>query len=181
MSSASRKKTLIRSIRLSSEHDRVLEEEAKRKGLSVNSLLTTIITRYVEWDRFAERFGVVSVSRQGFKSMFDIFSDEMLLAHGRDVGARSATEITRFWFGKLNLETFLSFIALQSRYAGIYHYELSIKGRTYTVTFHHELGPRYNVVLANYFDQAIRNIVGVSPKIEKGINTIVVSFEEPRP
>ncbi len=175
------KKTVIRSIRLSAEHDKLLEEEARRKGLSVNSLLVTMITKYVEWDRFAEKFGIVSLGRQGFRSSFEFLSDEALVAHGKDVGARSAPEITRFWFGKLNLETFLSFIALQSKYSGIYHYEVAARGRSYSITFHHELGPRYNVVLVNYFDQAIRNIVGVAPRIERGENTFVVSFEEPRP
>ncbi|MCL4518701.1 MAG: hypothetical protein M1587_05835, partial [Thaumarchaeota archaeon] len=53
------------------------------------------------------------------------------------------------------------------------------EGRTHTITFHHELGPRYNVVLANYFDEAIRNIVGVAPKIETGNNSFILSFTEP--
>jgi hypothetical protein len=178
---ATSKKTVLRTIRLSAEHDRILEEDARKKGLSVNSLLTTLITKYAEWDRFAERFGYVSVGRQGFRRMFDLLSDEALVAHGRDVGGRNAPEITRFWFGKLNLETFFSFLAVHSKYAGIYHYELSSNSRNHTITLHHELGPRYSVVLANYFDQAIRNIVGVAPKISTGDNSCTLSFDEPRP
>jgi hypothetical protein len=175
------KKTVIRTIRLSAEHDSILEEDARKKGLSVNSLLTTLITKYAEWDRFAERFGYVSVGRQGFRRMFDLLTDEALVAHGRDVGGKNAPEITRFWFGKLNLETFFSFLAVHSKYSGIYHYELVTNGRSHTITFHHELGPRYSIVLANYFDQAIKNIVGVVPKIGIGDNSCTVSFDEPHP
>jgi hypothetical protein len=120
--------------------------------LSVNSLLTTLITKYAEWDRFAERFGFVSVGRQGFKQLFDLLSDEVLVTHGREVGGKNAPEITRFWFGKLNLETFFSFLAVHSKYSGIYHYELVSNGRTHTITFNHELGPRYNIALVYYFD-----------------------------
>ena len=177
----SNKKTLLRSIRLSVEHDKLLEDDAKKKGLSVNSLITTLITKYAEWDRFTERFGYVSLGRQGFKNLFDLLSDEALVVHGREVGGKNAPEITRFWFGKLNLETFFSFLTVHSKYSGLYHYEISSHGRTHFITFHHELGPRYNVVLMHYFDQAIRKIVGVAPKLENGNTSFVLSFQEPRP
>ena len=172
-------KTVLRSIRLSAEQDKLLEEEAKKKNLSVNSLLTKLIAKYAEWDRLAERFGFVSVGRQGFIQLINSLDDEALVTHGREVGKRIAPDITRFWFGKLDLKSFLSFIAVQSKYSGIYQYEAVSEGRTHTITFHHELGPRYNVVLANYFDEAIRNIVGVAPKIETGNNSFILSFTEP--
>jgi len=173
------KKTVLRSIRLSIEHDRLLEEDAKKKGLSVNSLLTSLITKYAEWDRYAERFGYVAVGRQGFKNLFDLLNEEALIAHGKEVGGKNAPDIVRFWFGKLDLGTFLSFLALHSKYSGIYHYEHSNHGGTHVITVHHELGPRYSIVLANYFDQAIRKIVGVIPKVESGENSCIMTFDEP--
>jgi hypothetical protein len=172
-------KTVLRSIRLSAEQDRFLEEEAEKKGLSVNSLLTNLITKYVEWDRNVERFGFVTVARQGFRQLIDSLNDEALVVHGREVGGKSAPDITRFWFGKLDLESFLSFIAIHSKYSGIYQYEIKSQDRSHTITFHHELGPRYNIVLSNYFDQAIRNIVGAVPRIETGNSSFVISFTEP--
>jgi hypothetical protein len=42
-----------------------------------------------------------------------------------------------FWFGKLNLETFSSFLQVHSKYGGIYHYELVSNGHTHTITLHH--------------------------------------------
>jgi hypothetical protein len=173
------KKTVLRSIRLSVEHDKLLEEDAKKKGLSVNSLLTSLITKYAEWDRYAERFGYVSVGRQGFRSSFDWMTDEALVGHGKEVGGRNAPDIVRFWFGKLDLGAFLSFLAVNSKYGGIYHYEYSSHGSKHVISVQHELGRRYSIVLANYFDQAIRKIVGVIPKVESGENSCVMSFEEP--
>jgi len=173
------KKTVLRSIRLSVDHEKLLEEDAKKKGLSVNSLLTSLITKYVEWDRYAERFGYVSVGRQGFGRMFEWMTDEALVGHGKEAGGKNAPDIVRFWFGKLDLGTFLSFLALHSKYSGIYHYEHSSQGGTHVITFQHELGPRYSIVLKNYFDQAIRNIVGVIPKVESGENSCIMTFKEP--
>ena len=173
-------KTVLRSIRLTVEQDKLLEEEAKKKNISVNSLLSKLIKKYAEWDRYAEKFGFVSIGRQGFRQLMDSLSEEALVAHGRNVGKMMAPDITRFWFGKLDLESFLSFIESQSKYSGIYQFEAASQGRTHTITFHHELGSNYNIVLSNYFDEAIRNIVGVAPKIEMGNNSFVISFTEPR-
>lgn len=175
------KKTVLRSIRISEQQERMLEEEAKKKGVSVNSLLAVLITKYLEWDRFAERFGYVSVARQGYRNLVESLSDEAIIRHSKEVGAHSATDITRFWFGKLNVETFFSFLELYSKYSGLFHYERTSRGRTHTITFHHELGPRVNVALVTYVDQVVRNIVGVAPKIESGNNSFNVSFEEPMP
>ena len=70
---------------------------------------------------------------------------------------------------------------MHSKYAWIYHGEHVSKAYMHTITFQHELEPRYNVVLVNYFDQAIRNIVGVAPTVESGHSSCTVSFEETRP
>jgi hypothetical protein len=175
------KKTVLRSIRLSKDHDKVLELEADKKGMSVNSLVTSIIAKYVEWDRFAESFGFVSTTRQGFRSIFDQFSDEALVVHGKLMGSKNAPDITRYWFGALNLNTFFMFLDLFSKYSGLFHFERKSTGRTHAITFHHDLGPRYSVVLVNYVDQAVRNIVGVIPKFETGNNSFNATFDEPLP
>jgi hypothetical protein len=166
---------------LSSEHDELLEEEAKRKGISVNSLLTKLITKYAEWDRFAERFGYVSITKQGFRRMFELMTNDELVTHGKEMGSRNAPDVVRFWFGKLNLATFLAFLDLFSKYSGTFHYEFKTVGKSNVITFHHEFGHPYSVVLSYYFDEAIRRIVGSAPKIETGTNSVVVTFEEPTP
>lgn len=105
---------MLRSIRISEEQVRLLEEEAKKKGVSVNSLLTILINKYLEWDRFAERFGYVSIARQGYRNLVESLSDEALIAHSKEVGAHSASDIARFWFGKLDVETLLSLSFIQN-------------------------------------------------------------------
>jgi hypothetical protein len=175
------KKTVLRSIRISQENSELLEKDAEKKGLSVNALISTLISKYAEWDRYAERFGYSTITHEGLKDLLESIDDESLAAHARRTGTRIPMEITLFWFKKLNLQTFFSFIALQSKYSGAYDYELQSEGRGHTITFHHELGPKYTIWLQNYFDQAIRNIVGVAPKIELRQTSLIVSFVEPVP
>ena len=55
--STRRKKTRQRSIRITNYLNEILEEDAKAKTISNNALISTIATKYAEWDRYTERFG----------------------------------------------------------------------------------------------------------------------------
>ena len=175
------KKTVLRSIRMSQENADLMEQEARRKGLSFNALISTLIAKYVEWDRYADRFGFIMMTHEGHKNMLDSMDDERLVEHATRMGTRIPMEMTLFWFKKLNLQTFFSFIALHSKYTRAYHYEIESEGRTHIITFHHDLGPKYTTFLRHYFDQAIRNIVGVAPKVEVRQTSLIMSFREPVP
>ena len=52
---SSKRKAVLRGIRLSVGQNRSLEEDAKKKGVSVNSFLSTLITKYAERNRLAAR------------------------------------------------------------------------------------------------------------------------------
>jgi hypothetical protein len=175
------KKTVLRSIRISQESADLLEQDAQKKGLSFNALISTLIAKYVEWDRYAERFGFIMMTHEGHKNMLDLIDDEKVVEHATRMGARIPMEMTLFWFKRLNLQSFFSFIALHSKYSKAYHYEIENEGRSHTLTFHHDLGPKYTIFLRHYFDQAIRNIVGVAPKVDVRQTTLTISFQEPAP
>jgi hypothetical protein len=149
--------------------------------MSVNALMSMMITKYVEWDRYSDRFGFISMTHEGHKELLSQIDDEKLTAFAKQVGAKIPMEVTLFWFKKLNLQTFFSFIELQSKYVRAYHYEIQSEGRGHTITFHHDMGPKYTLFLRHYFDQAIRNIVGVAPKVEARHSSLTMSFQEPVP
>nr|MDO8099203.1 ribbon-helix-helix protein, CopG family [Candidatus Njordarchaeota archaeon] len=49
--SAKRRKTILRTIRLTKELDDVLQEDAEANGISVSALINRIIKKHAEWDR----------------------------------------------------------------------------------------------------------------------------------
>ena len=62
-------RTLIRTIRISKALDSLLRKDAKTKRIPVNALISSIMTKYAEWDRYNERFGVISIKRDAFRSI----------------------------------------------------------------------------------------------------------------
>ncbi len=170
---------VLRSFRLSQEHCKVLEEDAKRKGISVNSLVSSLVTKYVEWDRLSEKFGRISITPEGYRDLMEFLTDEDIIEHGKKAGSRSAKEVTVFWYKTLNVDNFFRFLSIDSKYSGVYQYELERDGGYCTLTLHHELGPKVTLFLRNYMDNAIRSIVGAVPTIETHENAIVFNFKEP--
>ena len=49
----------------------LLEKDADSKGVSVNALISMIMTKYAEWDRYTERFGSITIKLQAFREMLE--------------------------------------------------------------------------------------------------------------
>ncbi len=169
-------KTVFRSLRLTQKLDSAIQREATSRGLPVNSLISQILTKYAEWDRHAEKFGFVMITRDGFRTLVESIPDDLLARVGPELGASNPREMTLFWFKRLGVEPFLSYLELYCRYGRIGEYEVEQSAGGYVITIHHELGPKYSSYLADFFAAAVRSVVGVVPTVERSRNAIVLHF-----
>jgi hypothetical protein len=175
------KQTVMRSVRISRELDDVLSRDAESRGISFSSLVAEIFTKYSEWDRLANKFGVVTVSRGAFRAMWEIIGKEKAVSIGKQGGSRAATEVAHFWFKRVNTRTFFRLIELFGKYAKFFEYEVESRdGREYTITVHHDINEAYSVYLKNWFESAIESFIGVTPKSQVSPNSVVVTFIDPQ-
>ena len=168
--------TVLRSIRIPTRLEELLRADAEAKGISVNALVSAILTKYAEWDRFTEKFGFVTITRNGYRSFLDSLDDAALERTGRELGAQNPREMALFWFKKLGPDAFLAYLSLVARYAKWIEVEIRREDRNVTVLLHHDLGPRHSTWLGNFMDQAVREVVGVVPKCQIGRASVVLKF-----
>jgi hypothetical protein len=174
------KQTVMRSVRIPRELDDVLRRDAQSRGISFSSLVSEIFTKYSKWDRLANKFGVVTISRGAFRGMWEIVGKEKAASIGKEGGSKAATEVGHFWFKKLNTKTFLKLIDLFSKYAKFYEYEVESRDeREYAITVHHEINEAYSIYLENWFESAIKTFIGVTPSCKVSLNSVVITFTEP--
>jgi hypothetical protein len=174
------KRTVLRSVRISQELDDVLRGDAESRGISFSSLVSEIFTKYSEWDRLANKFGVVTLSRGAFRVMWETVGKEKAASIGKEGGSKAATEVAHFWFKRLNTKTFFQLIDLFGKYTKFFEYELeSGDEREYTITVHHEINEAYSVYLENWFESAIKIFIGVTPSSKVSLNSLVITFTEP--
>jgi len=176
--SLGKKKTVLRSIRISQELDELLQKDSENKRISVNSLISTMMTKYAEWDRFADKFGYVTLTKEAFKTILEITDEKKLNELARVMGARLPKEVMLFWFKKTDMEAFLSYVALYGKYSGLLEYELEKEGDRITITAHHELGDKWSTFLKIFIGEAMKDMLRIIPEFEVSKSSIVARFSE---
>jgi uncharacterized protein YxeA len=177
--STRQKKTVLRTLRISKELDDILEKDAKTHRTSVNGLISSIMAKYAEWDRYTERFGQVSLPTTLFRALLDLADENALATLAERHGVEGTKDITSFWFKKINLETLLQFISIESEYANLNEVEIENDGRDYTISIHHEYGKKWSTYLEHYFDKMIRTYLKAVPQLETTENIVTLRFQVP--
>lgn len=171
-----RRTTVLRSFRLDEGVAQVLVDEARRQGVSVNALVSRALTKYVEWDRFAERYGFVSLTRDGYRRMHDFLPEADVERVATEVGATYPKETALFFFKRLGVDSFVRWLELTCRYARWAEAEVRPHGRGATIVVRHGLGPRYSRFLGAYLRSAARAIgrIEVTAEVHDGSVSIEI-------
>ena len=89
-----RKKTILRAIRLDKELDEALDKDAEEHGVSENALISSILSKYIEWDRYAEKFGRVSLPSEALKAILEATEQDRLSMAAEEFAASEAGSTT---------------------------------------------------------------------------------------
>lgn len=171
-----KEKTLIRSVRISKALDTLLRKDAKTKRITVNALMSSIMTKYAEWDRYNERFGVISIKRDAFRSILGMIEDDKIIRVSKEIGTQIPKQFILFWFKKTNLETYLEYMSLVCRYAEFAQYEVDTDGTNYTMTLLHDLDEKWSLFLKNWIEQGMKTTIGIIPLFDVSKNSVIVRF-----
>jgi hypothetical protein len=170
------KKTRLRTFRVEEELDSLLQKDAKSKGISVNSLLSIILTKYAEWDRYNEKFSVITMKKESFKTMLSAIDDDKVTDLSQQLGDKVPNQFILFWFKKNTLENYLKYISLLCKHGGFAQFEIEQEGREYTLTLIHELGEKWSNFLANWMSTGMKSTIGIVPRIDVMQNSVLARF-----
>lgn len=164
----------MRSIRISKELDDLIRQDAEDSGVTVNGLITSILSKYSEWDRYVEQFGFVTLPRNGFRTLIDSLDEDRLVEIAAEFGPPSARDISLAWFKDVNLETFLRYLSMQSRYGGFGAFEVDRNAKADTISLNHNLGPRFSFLFSLFIEQTLQNIANISPHLSVESNVLAI-------
>ncbi len=175
-----KKKTILRTIRLSEEIDTLLEKDAREQNISTNALVGKIMTRYVEWDRVVEKLDFVSFSNAFFVTLINEVSDEKIQEMGSQEAVRQIKNQAMWDFGKADFDTLLKTIGLIGKYGVATHMSVESWGDgNHVITLHHKWGHKGVVFFRSFFESLIRSELGVQPRIDVADDVLVISFRKP--
>jgi hypothetical protein len=171
-----RQKTVTRTIRIPDHLDDIIQKDSKHKRSTANTLISSILTKYAEWDRYVESFGFISMPRDSFKLIIDALDDETIKQIAEEIGSKMNRQFMMFIFKKMTLDTFVLQASLFSRYAGFGAYEVETNERNYTVVVHHELGRKWSLYLAHLGSQGLKSTLGISSRFQITENSVILDF-----
>ena len=82
------KKIALRTIRLSKKLDELLQKDANSKRITVGTLISSILTKYSQWDRYTEKFDMITLRQESIRAILEATEDEALIRKAREIGVR---------------------------------------------------------------------------------------------
>ena len=151
-----RVKTESQSFRVDERVLNNLKEEAKRDNVTLSSLVNQILTKYVDYGRFANRMNALSLARKTFASILNAASEEDIVRVAEIEGRSSPVAFITSMNGHMSVENVVGFVKDLSEHANLYEYsEISHSPPTFTLV--HELGVKWSLFLAYYLTEAFKS------------------------
>ena len=145
------------SLRISETAYRALQEDSKKRNISLNTIANQIFLAYAEWDRYLSRFEMLKISHLTFAHILDAASDEAIAEAGKTAGVDVPPGLILSTVGELSVSGILDWMKRMGTYSNLIGYsEISHGGKT-SVTLSHSLGPRWSLFLTAYFDSVFRS------------------------
>ena len=87
-----KRKTVGRSFRISEELLDVLNEEAEKQGVSVNSHMNKLLQQYA-YLRYMLRYGAITLTRKSFSAILESCPEDKIRENGRNSGAKITRDL----------------------------------------------------------------------------------------
>lgn len=169
--------SVTRTIRIERDVDDFLRNFGEREGVSVNLLVNKAIRRLVEWDIYAEKFGLVALPTSLIEKMMDHLTDGEAADLGRWVGKNLVPEFITFWFKEVSLQALvIGFPRLQSKYGRVFEYEEHVHDGRWTIILKHGAGSKWSVYYEELLKTAFHDLLKTELQVDRTDDQVVARF-----
>lgn len=168
-------RTITRSFRIDEKAFKIVQDEAKRLNLSVNTLVNQQILSFVNFDRFFEKIGMMKIAGATFAHLLRSSSELEVIEAGTLAGSDIPRTIILAKDGKLSLDSVIRYLRMMSDYAHFYEYNEVEVERKRTITLMHALGPKGSLFLIHYMG-AVLSTIDIKPVFSSTDHSVTAEF-----
>ncbi len=163
-----RSSSITRSFRFESDVLTVLDEEAKRMGISVNALVGIILRRYAEFTRYLSKIDMVVINREVLTSLIDLLGEEEVYEIGVKLGQTVLADTILFWKKETTEKAVMEYIEkMLCRYSDLGTYdERRMPGGEMAIVIRHRLGKKGSRFLEGYLQGGLKHTLGIEAIFE---------------
>jgi len=171
-----KKRTVGRSFRINEEWIKVLNEEAKKQGISVNSLLNRLLQQYA-YLRYMLRYGAITVTRKGFSGILECCPEDKIRENGRNAGST----ITRDILLTMGVAPDYNFVILLvkkilSEFAGWFECDHHIKRDKEILHLRHDLGIKWSIYVEAAASETFNSVLGKKVTTEISDSSVTITI-----
>ena len=171
-----KRKTIGRSFRIDEEWIKVLNEEAEKQGISVNSLMNRLLQQYAHI-RYMLRYGAITLTRKGFSAILESCPEESIRINARNAGSTIANDIHRT-IGAPSNYNYMVFLIKQllSDFANWFECDHHIRRSKEIFHLRHDLGTNWSIYLAEAASEMFKTVLHkkVTTEISDSSATITI-------
>ena len=145
--------------------------------MTTNSLIHAILIKYLNWDRFAERYGFMSLSQEGMLKIIQNLSEKDLIEAATQNGSQVPKDILIFWYGRSDLAGFLKYVTLLSDNARLAEFEIARDGTKHIKTPHHDLGIKWSSNIAHFLKSSLKHTLDIESEVQLSTNSVALTFD----
>lgn len=169
------KKTVTASFRVDEESFGALQEEAKRRMVSVNTLVNQLLMVYAKHDRFLST-RVLKFPDRIFRMLLDLIPEDeierFMSQLGKDLGKGAVNTL----YGEFNLTNILRLLENNCLYGewGAYN-ERQLQGGKLMVKVEHNVGKKGSIMIGAY-QKALLEEAGLKPKVTMTESAVIIEI-----
>jgi len=177
-SSRPRVKTDTVSFRVPSDLRIILEDEARRSKVTLNTLVTQIFARFASWGQFSGRLKLLPVNKDLLREIFQPMQKERIIEIAKRLGETTGREEILFLFQKVNPQTVLEYMDVWTSHFDACKHQYD--GKTHFYTVHHDVNLNFSLFTKEYLSSMIQSTIPRTVNFEKvSPNALTFSFDMP--
>ncbi|MGD8431442.1 MAG: hypothetical protein PVG23_02590 [Nitrosopumilaceae archaeon] len=176
MAAEQKKKTETVSFRMDMQIIDKLKKESESQGISLNVLANKIFSRYVEWDMFEPKVGMIPVAKPIVQNLFQKMSKDETIKMAEKIGHDTVSNISTFMKGTMDLDSFVTWFVTRMEISD-FDMNHTVKGDLHTYIIKHDLGFNWSLYHKTVLELIFNNAFEKRIDSEINDNMMKISFE----
>jgi hypothetical protein len=169
-----KERTVTRSFRISESAFEALQEEARKRNVSVNTLHNLVLLTFADYDRFLNEFHMIKLSSSTFNRILKATNDEAIIEAGRNAGKNVPKGFMQAKDGRISEINCIEYLKLMSQYANLFQFNVSRSESGTSITLIHDFGEKGSL----FFSEYVKSVFGlVDVRVQVSSSETSISFE----
>ena len=171
------KKTSTMTFRIDEDVLNKLRSESEHRETSLNTFVNHIFKRYVEWDMYEAKVGMIPIAKPIILELFGNLTKDHVVDMATRIGKNVVRDTALFMRGDFNLNSFISWFEARMRASSI-EINHNIKNNAHTFIIKHDLGENLSLYHTTVLGLIFREVLETTVDFEYNAGMMSFKFVE---